>query len=104
MGSPSADSVDAIPAGADGKDGADGPAVTREPVSLPLQEPSMDSKDAEVGEFESVQTFQNGQWSNGWMVEKCTKTLAGTFFSLFREDDPSQVASLHQSFVRPCTS
>jgi hypothetical protein len=102
--SPSADSVDAIPAGADGKDGADGPAVTREPVSLPLQEPSMDSKDAEVGEFESVQTFQNGQWSNGWMVEKCTKTLAGTFFSLFREDDPSQVASLHQSFVRPCTS
>ena len=33
----SVDSVDAIPAGADGKDGADGPAVKREPVSLPLQ-------------------------------------------------------------------
>jgi hypothetical protein len=89
---------------ADIPDTADTPAVKREEVSGRSETPSMDSKDAEVGEFESVQTFQDGQWSNGWMVEKCTKTLAGTFFTLFREDDPSQVASLHQSFVRPCAS
>jgi hypothetical protein len=93
-----------VPATADIPDTADTPAVKREEVSDRSEAPSMESKDAEVGEFESVQTFQDGQWSNGWMVEKCTKTLAGTFFTLFREDDPSQVASLHQSFVRPCAS
>jgi hypothetical protein len=96
--------ADTFTATADTPDTPDTPAVKREEVSDRSEAPSMDSKDAEVGEFESVQTFQNGQWSNGWMVEKCTKTLAGTFFSLFREDDPSQVASLHQSFVRPCAS
>jgi hypothetical protein len=96
--------ADTFTATPDTPDTPDTPAVKREEVSDRSEAPSMDSKDAEVGEFESVQTFQNGQWSNGWMVEKCTKTLAGTFFSLFREDDPSQVASLHQSFVRPCAS
>ena len=55
-------------------------------------------------EFESVETFREGQWRNGWIVEKATKTFGGTFFSLFRENDPSEVVSLHQDFVRPCAS
>ena len=55
-------------------------------------------------EFESVETFREGQWRNGWIVEKTTKTFGGTFFSLFRENDPSEVVSLHQSFVRSCAS
>jgi hypothetical protein len=61
-------------------------------------EPSLPS------EFQSVETFREGEWRNGWIVEKSTKTFGGTFFSLFREDDPSQVVSLHQDFVRPCAS
>ena len=55
-------------------------------------------------EFESVETFREGQWRNGWIVEKTTKTMAGVYFSLFRENDPSEVVSLHQDLVRPCAS
>lgn len=55
-------------------------------------------------EFESVETFREGQWRNGWIVEKSTKTMAGTYFTVFRQEDPSEVASLHQDFVRPCAS
>lgn len=98
----STDSVDAIPVGADGKDGADGPADKREEVSSPLQMLSTESTD--VSEFQSVEVFREDVWRNGWIVEKSTKTFGGTFFSLFREDDPSEVASLHQDFVRPCAS
>lgn len=98
----SVDSVDAIPVGADGKDGADGAADKREEVSLPLQMLSTESTD--VSEFQSVEVFREDVWRNGWIVEKSTKTFGGTFHSLFREDDPSQVVSLHQDFVRPCAS
>lgn len=55
-------------------------------------------------EFESVEIYQGDLWSNGWMVERSTKTVAGVYFTLFREADPSQVTSLHQDFVRPCAS
>ena len=74
---------------ADIPDTADTPAVKREEVSGRSETPSMESKDAEVSEFESVETYQGDKWSNGWMVQKCTETLAGKFFLLFRQDDPS---------------
>lgn len=87
---------------ADTPDTADTPAVKREEVSDRSKTLSTESMD--VSEFQSVEAFREGQWRNGWIVEKSTKTFGGTFFSLFREDDPSEVASLHQDFVRPCAS
>ena len=57
-----------------------------------------------VSEMDSVQIYQEGQWNNGWMVERATPTGAGTYFLLFREQNPSQTIYLHQNLVRPCCS
>lgn len=83
-------------------DTPDTPVVKREEVSDRSKTLSTESMD--VSEFQSVEAFREGQWRNGWIVEKSTKTMAGTYFTVFRQEDPSEVASLHQDFVRPCAS
>jgi len=79
-------------------------SLTRKTTNSSPQGGTTPLEEVEISEMDSVQIYQEGQWNNGWMVESAKATGTGTYFLLFREQNPSQTIYLHQDLVRPCSS
>lgn len=82
------------PLGATEETPVSSPRGTHPPLEpLPLEPP--------VSEFQSVEVFQRGSWSNGWMV---AEVKGGGELELFRLDNPADTLCLDRTLVRACRS